>query len=287
MKIDVKTKNNFIYRFLCGVLIGISIIAPGISGSIMAVMMGIYDELINIISNPFKNFKKNCIYILPMCIGAVFSIGVFLQLFRLLFYYYKTPAFLLFISLIAGSMPTVLKEANSNGFNKKFVAGILGAFIFAITIGLLGKNEVVVAVDTTAATEATKAIYFPLCGGIAGITSMIPGMSVSMVLMMFNVYTPLLEAAANFDILTIAPVAICFLIGMILFSKLTKIIFRRFHNFAYFMVFGFMSGTLISIFPPLPVGLLDWILSVIAISIGIFTSILFRWLGKKFNTENT
>ena len=31
---------------LCGVLLGISVIAPGISGSIMAVVMGIYDDLI-------------------------------------------------------------------------------------------------------------------------------------------------------------------------------------------------------------------------------------------------
>ena len=32
---------------LCGAFLGISVIAPGISGSIMAVMMGIYDDLIN------------------------------------------------------------------------------------------------------------------------------------------------------------------------------------------------------------------------------------------------
>ena len=67
-----KTKtNNFFYRMLCGAFLGISVIAPGISGSIMAVMMGIYDDLINIISNPFKNFKKNFFFILPMGIGAV------------------------------------------------------------------------------------------------------------------------------------------------------------------------------------------------------------------------
>ena len=52
---------GFFYRMLCGAFLGISIIAPGISGSIMAVMMGIYDELIGIISNPFKNLKKNII----------------------------------------------------------------------------------------------------------------------------------------------------------------------------------------------------------------------------------
>ena len=45
-----QAKNRFFYRMLCGFLLGVSIIAPGISGSIMAVMLGIYDELIEIIS---------------------------------------------------------------------------------------------------------------------------------------------------------------------------------------------------------------------------------------------
>ena len=65
---------QFFYRMLCGAFLGISVIAPGISGSIMAVMMGIYDELISIISNPFKKFKANFTYLLPMGIGALGSI---------------------------------------------------------------------------------------------------------------------------------------------------------------------------------------------------------------------
>ena len=58
-KMNKSSTGNFFYRMLCGAFLGISVIAPGISGSIMAVMMGIYDDLINIISNPFRNFKKN------------------------------------------------------------------------------------------------------------------------------------------------------------------------------------------------------------------------------------
>ena len=68
-----KGLKNFFYRMLCGAFLGISVIAPRISGSIMAVMMGIYDELITIISNPFKNFKKNVFYLLPMVLGAFVS----------------------------------------------------------------------------------------------------------------------------------------------------------------------------------------------------------------------
>ena len=132
---------NFFYRMLCGAFLGISVIAPGVSGSIMAVMLGIYDELIVIISNPFKNFKKNFFYLLPMVIGAGISMLLLLQGLRWLFDNYEVPAFLLFISLIAGSVPTVFGEAKRAGIKKIYFIGTVVALAIALTIGLLAKND--------------------------------------------------------------------------------------------------------------------------------------------------
>ncbi len=276
-----KASGNFFYRVLCGAFLGISIIAPGISGSIMAVMMGIYDDLLEIVSNPFKNFKRNFLYVLPMGIGAVLSIFLLLQVLDLLFEHYPTPAYLLFIGLIAGSMPTVCEEIHKP-FKKRYIIGLVGAFAFALAIGLLAKSGTITTAATVSGTLPLW--YLSISGAIAGVTSMIPGMSVSMMLMMLGVYEPLLDAAAKLDILTAAPVAVCFLIGMVLFSKLTKHIFTKFRNFAYFMVLGFMAGSIINIFPALPVGLPEWLLSAAAVAVGVGISILFRQLGKKFKT---
>ena len=116
--------SGFFYRMLCGAFRGISVIAPGISGSIMAVMMGIYDELIGIISNPFKNLRKNIIYILPMGIGAVISILLLINALDFLFENYTVPAYLLFMSLILGSVPTVVEEAKKDTVKKRYFIGI-------------------------------------------------------------------------------------------------------------------------------------------------------------------
>lgn len=262
---------------LCGFFLGVAIIAPGVSGSVMAVMMGMYDELINIVSSPFKNIKKNFVFLFPMGIGAVISVVSTIQLLRLLFDNYPIPAFLLFFGLIGGSLPMIFREANRNGFKNKYIIGILCAFAFAVTVGLIARFKLTVNADTN------NPYYFSFSGAIAGITSMIPGMSVSMVLMTLGVYASLLKAASNFEILTIMPVGICFVIGMVLFSKLTKYVFDKYHDFGYFMVFGFVSGTLISIFPGLPKDLFNWILSIVMVSVGLGISFLFQRLGKKFN----
>lgn len=275
---QIYRRNNFFYRMLCGVFLGIAVIAPGVSGSVMAVMMGIYDELITIISNPLKNFKKNFIFLFPMGIGGVVSIVSLIQVLKFMFETYPIPSFLLFFGLIGGSLPTIFKEANENGFHKKYLVGIIAAFIFAAGIGLIARSKM------TLNSGLNDSIYLPLSGGIAGMMSMVPGMSISMVLMTLGVYSKLLHAAAGFQLMTIAPVGICFVLGMFLFSKITKFVFDKYHNFAYFMVFGFVLGTLIGIFPGLPTDLLNWILSLITISLGFYISTLFQKLGVKFKT---
>ncbi|MBR6681452.1 MAG: DUF368 domain-containing protein [Clostridia bacterium] len=280
------TVKDFFYRMFCGLFLGISVIAPGISGSIMAVMMGIYDDLINIISNPFKNFKKNFVYLLPMVIGAGAGILVLIQALDFLFEHYPVPAYLLFMSLIAGSIPTVFKEARKGIIKKKYFIGVFLALCFALTIGLLAKSEYVVAVDTANTATTAMRVYLPIAGGVAGMMSMIPGMSVSMVLMMFNVYEPLLSAAKSFDVITIMPVGIAFLVGMVLFSNITKTVFKKFRTLGFLMVLGFMTGSIISIFPGLPKDLLNWVLTIIAVAVGLTISYIFKLLGKKFNVDD-
>ena len=257
-----KNINNIFYRMLCGAFLGISVIAPGISGSIMAVMMGIYDELITIISNPFKNLKKNVVYLLPMVIGAGASIVLLIQGLDYLFEHYTVPAYLLFMSLIAGSIPTVIGAAREGKIKKTYFVGVGCALAFALTIGMLAKAEYAIAVDTTNTASAAMRVYLPICGGVAGMMSMVPGMSVSMLLMMFSVYEPLLHLATgilNFDnwftpewytsVLTVCTVALAFLVGMVLFSNITKRVFEKHRSLAFLMVLGFMSGSIISIFP--------------------------------------
>ena len=289
---------NFFYRMLCGAFLGISVIAPGISGSIMAVMMGIYDELITIISNPFKNFKKNVIYLIPMVIGAGLSVIGLIKALDFLFAYYPVPAYLLFMSLIAGSIPTVLEEARKGKIKAKYFIGVAFALALALTVGFLAKADIAVAVDTTNATSVGMRIYLPICGAICGMMSMMPGMSVSMLLMMFSVYEPLLHLVTGLlsfnnwftsewyvSILTVGSVMLAFLVGMVLFSNITKRVFEKHRSFAFLTVLGFMTGSVISIFPGLPSGLLNWVLSIVAVSIGVSISYIFKVLGKKFNVE--
>lgn len=275
---------NFLYRIFCGFFLGISIFAPGVSGSVMAVMMGIYEKLLEIVSNPFKNLKKNIIYLFPMGIGALLSFVCFILIFSYLFETYEKATYLLFMGLIAGNLPIVFKDASKDGIKKRYIIGSIVAFAVAITVGILRLNTGESIVTDVAQISL---IYLAISGAIAGASSMVPGISISMILMVLGVYNALMMAAKSIDILVIGIVGICFVVAMIAFSNVTKYVFNKFSSLAHFMVFGFMCGSLGSIFLNLPKENINfnWFVGAIMFLIGIGISMMFVMLGKKFNKE--
>ena len=62
---------QFLYRILQGALIGLGAVLPGISGGVLSVIFGIYKPIMELLSNPFKNFKSHVPPLIPVFIGGV------------------------------------------------------------------------------------------------------------------------------------------------------------------------------------------------------------------------
>lgn len=272
---------SFLYRVLCGFCLGISVFAPGISGSIMAIIMGIYDKLLDIASNPFKNFKNNFRFLFPLGIGALISLVLFILVFSYLFDTYEKAVFMLFIGLIVGNLPTVYKEARKSKFKWYYVLGTVAAFAVSLVVGIMseGTGEMQVA------RENTGLMYIALSGALAGFSSLVPGMSVSMILIVMGVYDYLIASAKSLDIVTIAVVGIAFVLSMVLSSKLIKFIFSKFSGMAHFMVLGFLIGSVSGIFFTLPKDGSN-LAGVIMLAIGLTISLMFVYLGKKVRIDD-
>ena len=61
-------------NFLKGIVVGIGGIAPGLSGSVLLVIFGLYEKTVNAIGTLFKHFKKNLAFLVPLFLG--FGVGV-------------------------------------------------------------------------------------------------------------------------------------------------------------------------------------------------------------------
>ena len=279
----------FLYRTVCGFFLGMSIFAPGFSGSLVAIAMGIYHEAVRIISSPFKQLKQNLIFCTPIGIGMVISAVLFVIAFRQLFDSYEKAMYLLFAGLIAGSIPIVFKEVRKIGFKLYYLIGAVGAFALAITIGIFATGSGLISGDT-----ATMSDWPGLAiGGIAaGVTAWIPGMSLSTVLIILGVFSPLIYAAEAMlrgepsFILPIGLFLVCAVAGLMSAAKGIKIVFEKYPGFSNTTVLGFIFGSLVSILyqsHQITDVNFTWLLGAVMLVVGFAISVSFLMLGKVMN----
>ena len=282
-------QKSFVYYILCGFFLGISAFAPGFSGSVMAITLGVYEDLVKIISNPLKEIKQNLSFFSAIAIGIALSGLAFVLIFNYLFDNHKRATFMLFVGLIIGNLPVIAQEIRTYPIQKR--AMVSGALCFALALGLslagMGAGQM-----AGAASGGVILAELVISGFIAGSIMLVPGMSISAILIMLGVYGQLITMVTNllrFN-LTYLPTLLAILIaaaaGLILTARLVKRLFKRFPGFAYACVFGFMVGTLVGIFIEslyLQDPNFTWLIGISTFLAGLGISCLFILLGKKMS----
>ena len=93
---------KFLIDVIKGALIGVANIIPGVSGGTMMVSMGVYEKIIGVVNNLFKDIKKSIMTLLPLGVGMVLGIGVFSFIIPWCLEVYPFPTSFCFIGLILG-----------------------------------------------------------------------------------------------------------------------------------------------------------------------------------------
>jgi putative membrane protein len=272
---------NYLINFLKGAVVGIANIIPGVSGGTMAVITGIYQRLIDIIGNilshlkSWEKLKEDFKFLIPIGLGAVIGIVAFSKLLKMLLELYNMPTLYCFLGLIIGSLPLIFKSANKNGFQKKYLISFIITILFMIILNLLATN--LSEENTLKEFEKSPLTMIKLIGYgfVAAGTMVIPGISGSMVMMIMGIYTAILTAVSNLDIIILIPFAIGVLIGVIVVSKIINILLEHFYGYTYYAILGFIIGSIIFIFPGFSfniTGLADIITFVIGFLISFFIS---------------
>jgi len=289
---------RFLYRTLCGFLIGLSVLAPGISGSIIAIMLGIYKDILDIFSAPTKNIKRNALYILPLAIGTIASMISFVLLFSWLFDSFEKATYLFFVGLILGTIPIAYREVKKHGFS---IAGAIGIVLSAAIIFAL---SAVAGIETSIdANTAHAGLHFVqmIYGGIAmGSSLLIPGMSASVILMLLGLYADLLfaaEAILQGDLrllIYIGVFVVCMFAAVILTSRFIKTAFEKIPKIAHAVVLGFIIGSFLGIgINSLQVSdaNFNWVVGIVVFVAGTALSLFFAVMSKSIeeskNREGT
>lgn len=123
----------FVKNCAKGIFIGAGAILPGISSGVLCVIFGIYEKLLDSILNFFKDFRNNIKFLLPLLIGGAIGVLIFSNFINYFLSEFPLQTKCIFIGLILGSIPSLVKKVNSK---KKFKLHYLIFTVFAFLIGL-------------------------------------------------------------------------------------------------------------------------------------------------------
>ena len=215
---------------------------PVLVAGVFCVAFGLYEKLIDACLHFFKNIKKNATFLFPIILGAlvgIFLFGNFLQIAYDNFYVITSYAF---IGLILGSLPMVFKQAEVSKVTFYHIICLILSFVFSIYLIVLEKTSV-----SSLSTFSNS--YLILAGFLMSAGLVIPGISKTVILMMLGVYSSYLAAISSLNFAVLIPLGIGLILGSVVFMLIINFLFSRFKSYTYFLILGFVLGSIFVIFP--------------------------------------
>tara|TARA_X000000368_G_C23052270_1_gene722017 strand:- start:738 stop:1571 length:834 start_codon:yes stop_codon:yes gene_type:complete len=224
---------------------------PGVSGGTIALLLGIYEELVTTIGNInlslFKELKKNGFYsfweklngnfLLSLIIGIGISLVTFIKLTAYLFDKYPILIWSFFLGLILATIYVIFKLIKSwNYVNILFI-------LIAIFISFyLGEMNVMDSINI-------NLMYILISGIIAASAMIIPGISGALILVILGLYSTMINAINNLEIDKIVIFSLGAIIGLLSFSKILKWMFNKNLSLTYSILLGFVIGSIPKVWP--------------------------------------
>ena len=245
---------ELIKNILKGAVIGVANIIPGVSGGTMAVSMGVYDKLIHCVTHIFKEFKQSIKFLIPIGIGMVLSLAGLSFVIEAAFEHFPAQTNLLFIGLILGGLPAIMKRVKGQTIRARHIVAALAFFALVVGLAALGEGE---GASADLSFNLIHVITLFFVGVIASATMVIPGVSGSMVLMLMGYYQPLIEAINDFiksavhlemdGILTgfqiLIPMGLGVVAGVVIIAKIIEMIFEKWPLMAYWAIIGLIVAS--------------------------------------------
>lgn len=238
---------------LKGIVVGLGAITPGLSGSVLLVIFGLYHKALNAISTIFKNFKTNIAFLIPLALGIGIGMLTFSKIAQYFLGNFEMQTRFTFLGLVVGTIPLfireVTKEKREQGlkFPKRFIFLIVGAAAFGLLLSYAGG----VGFDRL---ENPNLFQSVLLGLVVAASYLIPGVDSAVILNYFGMYELWLSVADLDNLLNIdfflkiaLPTAVGLAVGMLLISTIINFLLKRYYTFTFSVIFGLF----ISIIPKL------------------------------------
>lgn len=268
-----KTTDTFWKRFFKGVVIALGFILPGVSGGVLAAILGIYERLLGFMAHFRRNFKRDFWYFVPVGLGGIVGIALLSAPLEYLLAHAQVIVLWGFAGAIIGTLPALMKTATSRA-PRDWLDGVWFFGTFIISAGLL------YFMSELFGTLPANFGGFIAAGALIALGVLVPGLSPSNLLLILGLFTPMLTGFKRLDIVGVyLPIAIGGILAMALFSKLMDHLLVKFHSRVYHFILGIVLASTMLILIPNPYAaesisyahatLSTYLFSAIALAVGI------------------
>ncbi len=303
---------HYLILLLKGFGMGAANVIPGVSGGTIALVTGIYEQLINslksfnlqaiklLFSGRFKSFIEHTQlkFLVSVFSGTALSIVTLAKLLEFFFTKNEQLVWSFFFGLIIATIYYVGNMVKSWNISS-FVFLVLGV-VFASSLAFLKP-----------VTQDDSFYYLIICGIVSVASMILPGLSGSYVLILMGNYKLIMlqsvsDPISNLNILI--PVVLGGIFGFLGLSHGISFVLKKFYNSTISLLTGFVVGSLLIIWPwkiPLEtivgrggelkvvsyswvfpdLSLTENIFCLILIFLGIFVVWLIEYLGSKINSN--
>ena len=246
----MRTKKSLLGITARGLAMGAADVVPGVSGGTIAFITGIYEELIQTISNVnfgllktwktegFKVFwsQLNGNFIVALFAGIIVSIASLANAISYLLENFPILVWSFFFGLVLASIKLMAKQVEK--WNTSAILGFIIGTGIAFWITILPPMQ-----------QADANWYIFLSGAIAICAMILPGISGSFILLLMGSYQTVLGAVKEVNLMKIAIFGLGCIVGLLSFSHLLKWMFKKYESMTIAVLSGFLLGSLNKLWP--------------------------------------
>lgn len=218
-------------RFFKGIIVGIGGVAPGLSGSVLLIIFGLYRQTLDALGTLFTDFRRNLRFLLPLVAGMFSGVLLFSRVINFFLNSYEMPTRFCFLGLILGTLPMVWQEVRKEGFSRKYYGIILLS-------ALLGLWFFTVNPNAFPQVDQPSFLQSVLLGVAVAATAIIPGVDPAVFLSTLGFYEMYVRALAGLELQILLPMVIGLAAGAVAISFGMSLLFRRFYTITYSVIFG-------------------------------------------------
>lgn len=247
-----------IFLFLKGIVIGIANIIPGVSGGTMAVVMGIYDRLIQAIGGFLTDSKQRILHIVFLAIvaaGAVAGILLLAPVIEFSLDKHHELTMLFFMGLIVGSTPMIVRKSGLKKISFIDVLWLAIGVVVVLTLGASPESKESIKASLGSVNYLMLFASMILAGG----AMIVPGVSGSLIMILLGQYPVILHAINHRDLKLLAIAGVGAALGVLIFSKIIEFLLKHVPSATHSFIIGLVGGSVIVLNDGFPGGQLGWL----------------------------